>query len=191
MVVGENNEVERVGVEEIAGQHVIEWLKCPILFFFIQPIAHGFLEWKVHQAGQAGGIAIVVYLAPLPKRDIVRVADPLFSHDIEIGIFLHYGAGPIRHKVFIRIWVGIHPDAGQPQVFDPPDAVLDEVGRHQVVALIEVGHGFNEPSVDETVIVVLRYIGILDNGFFMVGLHVSVRKIDPVMGGFVVHPPMF
>ena len=189
VVVGKDDVLERVGVEEIVAQHLVQ--PDPVgmpAFLFVQALHEGVVEGEVQQARQAGGIPVGILLALLPIGEDGGVEAPFLAADVEVGIGLAHGTGPARHEFGVGIGVGVHPDATEPEVFDPPDGVLYEVIGQQGLALVQVGHGLDEPAVGEAPAVRLAHVGIAQGRAPVGGGGEGATVVDPVLGGQVVHP---
>ena len=192
MVIRKNNQVAGIGVQKIIGKRFIQFDQpfVPTLLM-IHCTAGGILHRKVHQTGQAAMVAISVLLAFLPIRNNGWIHAPLLTHNVEIGIFLQHPGRPVGHHMLVGIGPGILPDAFQANVFNPPNTVLDEVGRHKRVFLVQIGHSWNKPTVHHCFPVGFRSIRILMNCTPVAGDFVIRIMIDPVAHWHVIHPPVF
>src|SRR5690606_37613172 len=66
----------------------------------------------------------------------------------------------------------------------------DQVTCQVRIALVEVGHGLDEPAVGEAGAVAGRGVGVLDRGAAVVGGGEAAAVVDPVAAGQVAHPPV-
>ena len=118
------------------------------------------VQREVKQTGEARSVAIRVHLVALPIRQYRRVQTPLLPTNIEIRIRIHHRAAPIAHESCVRIRVGIHPNAAQTQVFNPPQRILDEVIREQRLPLVQIGHFLYKPPVGKSSHIRFRGVGV-------------------------------
>ena len=126
----------------------------------------------------------------LPVRDDQGILGPLLADHVEVRKLLHHAPRPFGHELRPGIRIGIHAHAGKPQVFDPPDGVLDEVNRHQGIVLVEIGHARHEPAVVELSPVDLRAVGVDAERLGMGRPHVAVPLVHPVVHRGIIHPPV-
>ena len=61
----------------------------------------------------------MIYFSALPVRYDGWIANPLFSDNVKIGVFIQNPACPIGHKVFIRIRISILSYPGKVRVLNP------------------------------------------------------------------------
>ena len=94
-------------------------------------------------------------------RNARLVFKPAFANDVEPRILACHGAVPTRHSLHVGIRIGVHADAVDSGILNPPDGVLDKICHQVGVALIEVGHTRHKPSVDGVLEVVLAHIRIM------------------------------
>jgi hypothetical protein len=135
-------------------------------------------------------MAAGVLLAALPMRDDDRVDAPFLADHREVRVLGQHRLRPIAQELRVRVAEGVLADAGQPGVLDPPQGVLDEIARQVRVALVEVGHGVDEPAVGEGLAVRGRRMRILDRGAAVVGGGERAAVVDPVLRRQVGHPPV-
>ena len=86
VVVGEHQQVVRVGVQEVGDQGAVEHHDAGVPGLLADKARNdGELQREVHQARQVGFVAVVAPLAPLPVRDDAGIVVPLLADDVEVG----------------------------------------------------------------------------------------------------------
>jgi hypothetical protein len=63
------------------------------------------------------------------------------SRRFEFWVLINQCFGPSCHKMFIRIRIGIHANAINACILNPPQRVLNQVIGKQWIGLIHIGHG--------------------------------------------------
>ncbi len=161
VVVREDDVVCRMRVEEIVAEHLVQPNPVGVpRLLFRQALHESMVQREVEQAGQAGRVTVRVHLIALPIRQHRRVQTPLLPTDVEIRIRVHHRAAPIAHERCVRIRIGIHPNAAQSQVFNPPQRILDEVIREQRLPLVQIGHFLHKPPVGKSSHIRFRGVGV-------------------------------
>ena len=125
------------------------------------------LEGEVHYGLQIG-IVFRQFRVFLPRGSIGRHGDPRLAYGIEVRIFLVEFLHPLCHRLCKGIRIGVHADAVNTDGLYPPLGVLDEIAHQVGIALVEVGHRRDEPSLYGLTFVNLRSIGI-DNRSELIG----------------------
>ena len=155
MVVEENEDVVRVGVEHVVGhRHVnVEESRGRAVGGVVglrERIGGEEGQVEIHHGLEVRIVDRVEGRIVLPPgREAASYWIPSLAGDVEVGVFLHCLLAPAGAEfgVHVRMSVLAHSvDAG---VFYPPDAVLDEVVGDQRIALVQVGHSLVEPTVGE------------------------------------------
>ncbi len=191
VVLGKNDQTHRVRVEVVIRQGFVDANQPAIpRFVFRQCGAQGVVHGEIHYAGKIGHITVFIVFAALPIGHHIGVGAPLLTDNIEVGVFRHNAAGPLGQEILVGVGIGIGTDAIKIRVLNPPDAVLNQVIGHQRVALVQVRHGFHKPTVGKLLFIDVRRVRILNAGPVMGGGDEFVLKVQPVVGGQIVHPPV-
>ena len=115
---------------------------------------------------------------------------PGFTGDVEVRIFLHRLLAPAGTEDRVHVRMRILADAVDAGVFDPPDAVLDQVVGDQRIVLVQVGHALVEPAVGEEFALGRGGVGIDGRPFVVARADELVVEIEPVFRRQVLHPPV-
>ena len=151
----------------------------------------GIVHLEVSHAAEARVVAVGVPLeAGLPVGLVRRPLQPRLADDVERGKLGHDIVHPARHVVLVGVDVGVHPDAVDAGVLDPPDGLLEEVLRQQLVLLIEVGHLADEPAIEQPITVAIGRVRVERRRADGVGLAVFLPAVEPVRRRRVGHPPV-
>ena len=86
--------------------------------------------------------------------------------------------------------MGVLADSVDPGIFDPPDAVLDEIVGNERIPVVQVRHPPVEPPVGEEFPLGRSSMRIDRSPFVVAGSHEGVVEVQPVPARKVVHPPM-
>ncbi len=108
---------------------------------------------------------------------------PALAHDVELRIFALNVAAPSGHCMEVGIGIGVHAYAVDAALLDPPYGVLDQVALEVGIALVEVGHLFDKPSVGGALAVVVGGVGVEECGEPVVGDLHRVGEVKPIVGG--------
>ncbi len=189
VVVEEGDKLVGRGVDVVLGERPVEVVDAPAVGG--EGVLHRKAEREVGDARQVRVVVVGVGLeVVLPVGLVGHGGHPALAHDVEVGVLLQHGRRPARHVVLVGVEVRVHPDAVDAGRLDPPERVLNQVGGEQLVVLVEIGHGGDEPGVRQLLAVVLGGIRVDDGGTLVVGGAVFVEVVDPVAGRRVVHPPV-
>ncbi len=120
-----------------------------------------------------------------------RLRQPGFANHRKIRIFHPYASCPISHSFLFRIRIGIHADSVKTGIFDPPDAVLDEVITQIFVVLVQIGHHGVEPAFLENIAVVIGGMWIENGSRPEIRFGIFWKLVDPVLRRQIVDPVMF
>ena len=191
VVVREHQQFHRVGVQEVAGNHFVQFDEARIAALRrVQHRRHQVGHREIHHRRQAGGVAIAVLYALLPIRHHVRVVVHFFADDVQQREFVQHRAAPLAHERRIRIRIRVLADARQVGVFDPPQRVLDQVARQQGVALVQVRHPGVEPAVEKALTSSgATWISCTVECWLLVGTK-AAGWFSQSRGGQVLHPPV-
>ena len=126
----------------------------------------------------------------LPGSCILWLRHPGLAHRIEIGIFRVERPHPFGHALAVGVGIGVHADTVNTGRLNPPLTVLNEIAHEMRVALVEVGHRLDKPSVDSLRLIHFRRVGI-EYGSELVGsLQAIVGIVEPVFRWRVEIPGM-
>ena len=186
MIFDESQYGSRIGIQIIVYKIVVDTVQSfePSVRLFILGRVDFVEEAEIHDCFQvtvARGGEFGVFL---PPGCIGRFGNPGFAHRVVVGVFFVQFFHPVAHGIVIGIRVGVHPDAVDIGVLNPPQAVLQEVFVYVRVLLVEVRHGFHEPAVVHLVEIVLRGIRIYMWSQLVGSLHkvvLEVRMVEPVL----------
>ena len=148
------------------------------------------MQWEIQQPWQARCVTIGVGLTRLPIGQNRWIQAPLFAAHIELGIGIHDRTTPSAHKSRIGIWIGVHSNATNPEVLDPPQRILNEVIGQQWLPLVEVRHSFYKPTIREAFDIGLGCIWIAEGCPAMRCWDECVVVVDPIPGWQILHPRM-
>ena len=90
-------------------------------------LAQRAVEREVHRAGQRHDAAVGAALAAQPVHQHRGLARPFLADDVEVRILRHHAARPFLQEGLVGVAPGVHAQARQAGVLDPPDRVLDLV----------------------------------------------------------------
>ena len=191
VVFDEGEHARRIGVEIVVAEDVVDAVEAlpPVVGLLVASQREAVEEGEVHDR-----LEITVLRAEarvfLPGRGIGRLRHPGLAHTIEVGILRVDGLHPGRHGLAVGIGIGVHADAVDGGRLDPPDTVLDEVAHDVGVALVEVGHGGDKPSVGSLLAVDVGGVGVEDGRELIAGLEAIAGMVEPVAGRAVLLPGM-
>ena len=97
-------------------------------------------------------------------------ACPTLAYDIEVRVFVHDGFYPFASWHHLYIWIGVHAQAVEVGVFDPPDSPLLEVLQQVGVLEVHIGHWAVEPTAVGEQTVVLRCVDVVVSRENVVGV---------------------
>ena len=126
----------------------------------------------------------------MPIGAEVRAGVPVFTHDVEVGILVGHGLGPLGHGHFLVVEPGVYPETVQAGIFYPPHGPLLEVLEHVGVIQVHVRHSAGEPALFHHGQVGLGSIGIQGQGHGVVGVYVRFVHVHPILERKVFHPPV-
>ena len=191
VVFDEGEHARRIGVEIVVAEDVVDAVEAlpPVVGLLVAGQREAVEEGEVHDRLE---IAILRAEARvlLPGRGIGRLRHPGLAHAIEVGILRVDGLHPGRHGLAVGVGIGVHADAVDGGRLDPPDTVLDEVAHDVGVALVEVGHGGDKPSVGSLLAVDVGGVGVEDGRELIAGLEAIAGMVEPVAGRAVLLPGM-
>ena len=146
------------------------------------------VEREVQQSWQTRNIAVLVLGPRLPVSQYRWIQTPLLSAHVEVRIGRHHLATPACHECRIGIRIGVHSNSSKSEELDPPNRVLDEVIGQQGLALIQVGHFLDKPTVGKPIQVALSGIRISQGCAAMRRGRELRFVVDPIVRGQIFQP---
>ena len=188
----EDHQVRQVLVREILGQDRVDprHALVPPDLVLGKGAEHRLLEREVHDAGQMAVEAVPVGIPRLPVGDLRDVHVPAFAHDVHLRVLAADRLAPLGHRLGLVVRVGVHAEAVQARVLDPPHRPLLEVAQYVRVVQVHVRHRRDEPAALLPVAVLHGSVRIHIHREERVHLHVRLGDVVPVREGRVVHPPV-
>ncbi len=186
----EQNQLPRIRVQVVERQRLIDIGKARTGILAGQRAAHRFGHREIHQAWQRTRIAVEVLFPALPARYHRRRLVPLFADHVQVWIFSHQAPRVFGQEGALGVAIGVDAQAGQPGVFDPPDIVLYQIGRHQRVGLVHVRHALAKPAGGEVLPVSPGTVWVLHRDPVMAGWDEFAAMVSPVRRRHVLHPPV-
>ena len=185
VVLEEAQHVVDVGVDIVVAKVLEQAMQAVLVVERVVGDAH---QAEVHHRFQSRVFAEVQAAARLPVGRADGVVHPGLAYDVIVWILQLHRLTPVVHHVYVGIGIGVLANAVYAAMRDPPDGVLNQIFRHVRVLLVQVGHGGHEPAVDHAALVVVRHVGVEIGLLVVVGLHVVVEVVKPVVAGHVLHP---
>ena len=145
---------------------------------------------EIHYRFQLGILPEVQPAAFLPISGTDCVVHPRLAYDVILRILVHDLRAPIPHHVHVGIRIRILTDTIHAAILDPPDRVLDKVFGYMWVLLVQVRHARDKPAVQHRLLIIIRHVRIEISLFIVVGLHVVIEIIKPVVARDIFHPRM-
>ena len=196
VVVQEDQDVVRIGVEPVVGQGHID----------VEQTGRGAVggvvriresirgeedQVEVHDGLQVGVPLLVQDRTCLPPgREAGTDRIPSLTGDVEVRILFHGFLAPAGSEEGVHVGMGILADAVDAGVLDPPDSVLDQVVGNQRVVLVQVGHAAVEPAVGEEFALRRGRVRVNRRPLVVAGADEGVVEIEPVAGRQIAHPPV-
>ena len=183
--------MRRVVIEIVIAETVIDAVESlpPVVGLLVLGLIEFVEETEVHN-----GFQIAVHRAELgvllPGGGVGGLGDPCLAHGVEVGILSVEHFHPLCHGLSVGIRIGVHADTVDARSLYPPLTVLDEVAHEMGIALVEVGHGLDKPSVNGFLHILLRSVGVEDGGELIACLKAVVGIIEPVLRRWVEVPGM-
>ena len=192
MVAVEDKQIVGVGVQKIFRYYLVALQQsvAPTFAVVTKCGAHSLLQREVHHTGQVGVVAIRVTCIGLPVCHLRGGTCPALAYDIDTGILVAYGFGPLGDRHFLVVRIGIHAQSINIHSLNPPDCPLLEVFEHVGVVEVHVWHRGVEPTAVHTQEISLRGVRV------GCGRELPVRTcecrvlVNPVVVRQIVHPPV-
>ncbi len=217
MVLDECHHALWIWIEIIVAEHVVDAIHTipPIIGLLVLGTIDAVEEGEVHHGRQ---IAVLLgeFAILLPSGGIGWLGNPSLAHGIEVWILVVKHFHPVRHRITVGVWVGVHADAVDAHGLYPPLAVLYQVLDDVWVALVEIWHAWHKPSIHRLMQIHLASVWVEHWSQLIVGLQVLVvdgsaaihrtnlllvfcslilrrkpfRGIEPVLRWHIGHPRM-
>ena len=122
VVVEKSEDMLRIGKHVVECKMIVEIVEtfAPWQSLVVERLVLLYHNLEVHYSREPRILGIRA-ASTLPESAAAFVAIPAFSHDIEVGIFLHHAVNPPGHGLHVGIRIGIHADAVDFRCLDPPD----------------------------------------------------------------------
>ena len=173
-----------VRIEIVVAEHVVDAVHAvpPVIGLLVLRTVDAVEEGEIHYGWQITVLFRKLAIL-LPCGSIGRLGHPSLTHGIEVRIFLAQHLHPVCHRITVGVWIGIHADAVDAHGLYPPLTVLNQILDDVRIALVQIWHRWNKPSIHGFTKIYLAGVWVEHRSQLITGLQILVIHLSSTIHG--------